>query len=64
MSKRKKPYNYIIVTDNNLINIIDKISDKSTITDDTDASLMFTIPLFQFPKKSRVSRFGHMETFH
>ena len=36
MSKRKKPYNYIIVTDNNLINIIDKISYKSTITDDTD----------------------------
>ena len=36
MSKRKKPYNYIIVTDNNLIDIIDKISRKSTITDDTD----------------------------
>lgn len=36
MSKRKKPYNYIIVTDNNLINIVDKISHKSTITGDTD----------------------------
>lgn len=36
MSKRKKPYNYIIVTDNNLVDIIDKISRKSTITDDAD----------------------------
>lgn len=36
MSKRKKPYNYIIVTDNNLVDIVDKISRKSTITDDAD----------------------------